>query len=90
VKINELTIIVDDIYEMESNKKITWISAEGKNTLAARLETDPFRWLVGIGEHDIDPIQEWCEKNNCGKRISFDTFRFRNKKEMTMFLLKWS
>lgn len=75
---------------MGIDKKITWIPAEEKFSLAARLETDPFRWLVGIGEHDMDPIQTWCEENNCGKRTSFDTFCFRNQQEMSLFLLKWS
>ncbi len=84
------SVIYDELYQMEMQRKITWIPAAGRCTLAARLESEPYQWLVGISEHDIDPVQEWCEEHNCGKRISFDTFRFRNKKEITMFLLKWS
>lgn len=84
------SVIYDELYQMEMQRKITWISAEGRNTLAARVETEPYQWLAGVSEHDIDPVQQWCEDNNCGKRISFDTFRFRNKKEITMFLLRWS
>jgi len=76
------------IDEMSTAKKIVWVPAAGKNTLAARISEHS--WLVGVGEHDIDPVQKWCEENNCGKRVSFDRFRFRNKKEMTMFLLRWS
>lgn len=85
-------VIVDEFADMNADRKISWISAEGRNTLAARVESSnsAFRWLVGVSEHDIDPVQEWCEQNNCGKRTSFDTFRFRNKREMTMFLLRWS
>ena len=74
--------------EMSTDKKIVWVTAAGKNTLAARISENS--WLVGIGEHDIDPIQRWCKENNCGKRISFDQFQFRNQQELTMFLLRWS
>lgn len=72
--------------------KIVWIPAEGKYTLAARVESGPsnIRWLVGMNQHDMDPVQAWCEEHNCGKRVSFDMFRFRNKREITMFLLRWS
>jgi hypothetical protein len=45
-------------------------------------------WL-GLRETDMDPVQLWCEEHDCGKRMSFDTFCFRSKKEMTMFLLRW-
>jgi len=47
-------------------------------------------WGEGLNELDMEPIQAWCEKNNCGTRMSFDTFRFRNDDEITMFLLRWS
>jgi hypothetical protein len=81
-------VIFDEMMPVE--KKIVWISAQGRFTLAARLESDPFQWLVGVSEHDIDPIHSWCQENNCGKRVSFDTFCFRNREEMTMFLLRWA
>lgn len=44
---------------------------------------------TGLRDHDLDPIQEWCVHNRCGRRTSFDQFRFRNDEELTMFLLKW-
>lgn len=69
-------------------KKIVWVSTANRNTLAGRAEVG-LQVAVGLNEADIDPIQEWCEQHNCGKRISFDMFKFRNKKEITMFLLKW-
>lgn len=50
----------------------------------------PRGFETGISEGDMDPVQAWCEANNCGVRISFDTFRFRNQREITMFLLRWS
>jgi hypothetical protein len=47
-------------------------------------------WAEGLNERDMDVIQAWCERNNCGTRMSFDTFKFRNNEEIVMFLLRWS
>ncbi len=44
---------------------------------------------TGLREEHLLPVQEWCEANNCGTRISFDMWKFKNKKEITAFLLKW-
>jgi len=44
---------------------------------------------TGLRDHDLEPIQEWCVSNRCGRRTSFEQFRFRNEAEVTMFLLKW-
>jgi hypothetical protein len=44
---------------------------------------------TGLREHNLEPIQLWCMHNRCGKRTSFDTFKFRNEAELSMFLLKW-
>lgn len=44
---------------------------------------------TGLSDHDLDPIQDWCVENRCGRRTSFDQFRFRNEEELTMFLLRW-
>ena len=81
-------IWVDEMVKMTTAKKIVWVPAAGRNTLSARISNNS--WLVGIGEHDLMPVQEWCEEHNCGKRVSFDRFLFRNKKEITMFLLRWA
>ncbi len=80
-------IIVDEMATID--KKIKWIQAEGRLRLAARVEIRPRGWEVGISEADMDPIQAWCEQTGCGRRTSFDTFQFKSKKQMTMFLLRW-
>lgn len=74
-------------------KNIYWIETARRNTLAGRVRIQPFDgaldFSVGLNESDIDPIHKWCEEHNCGVRTSFDTFKFKNKKEITMFLLRW-
>jgi hypothetical protein len=44
---------------------------------------------TGLREEDLLPVQEWCEKSKCGVRMSFDTFKFKDRKEITAFLLVW-
>jgi hypothetical protein len=44
---------------------------------------------TGLRDHDLDPVQLWCAQNSCGRRTSFEQFRFRNEAELSMFLLKW-
>jgi len=39
-------------------------------------------------EH-MDAIQQWCMDTDCGKRISFDTFYFKNEEAYLMFSLRW-
>ena len=39
---------------------------------------------------DISEVQEWCTENENGWRTSYDTFKFRNKEQLTMFILRWS
>ena len=39
--------------------------------------------------HQLDEIGRWCIEVGCGKRMAFDSFQFRNKKELSGFLLKW-
>lgn len=45
---------------------------------------------TGLKSEHLDSVQEWCIQNKCGLRMSFDMFKFRNKAEISMFLLKWS
>lgn len=73
-----------------TQKKIKWIQTARPHTLAARVEVPSRGFETGISEGDMDPIQAWCEANDCGVRTSFDTFKFRNQREITMFLLRWS
>ena len=44
---------------------------------------------TGLREEHLIPVQQWCEENHCGERISFDMWKFKHKQDLTAFLLKW-
>lgn len=71
--------------------KLTWERYVGTpKTLYARISYEHGAvTITGLTEDLLIPVQKWCEENNCGCRLSFDTFRFRNQVEMSAFLLKW-
>jgi hypothetical protein len=72
---------------MEKDLKIQW-ERLGNNQLRAVCRGNNTHFDL-LQESDMDPIQEWCFKHKCGVRTSFDTFKFQNKKQITMFILKW-
>jgi len=43
----------------------------------------------GLEEDDLKPIQEWSAQTGCGKRTSFDVWKFTNEAELAMFRLRW-
>ena len=71
--------------------KLTWVTTEDPLILAARMDAYYVSTLINhvLNEETIDPVQAWCEQTNCGVRISFDMFKFKNEKQKTMFLLRW-
>lgn len=76
---------------MMQKRILKWVDTANRNTLSARVLTSTtlLEHEIGARESDLDPVQKWCVEHNCGVRTSFDHFKFRNKKEMTMFLLRW-
>jgi hypothetical protein len=66
--------------------KLFWVDTEDPLILAARMNE---YYMFMFNEQTLDPIQAWCEETNCGVRISFDMFRFKNQAQKTMFLLRW-
>jgi len=68
--------------------KIRWIR-DGKE-LRASLPVAPRGFETFLREEDFIPIQKWCEETGCGRRMSFDTFRFKKREDITMFLMRWS
>lgn len=77
-----------DLYSNEmAVMKIKWV--RHNNTLCATTFNGDL-YAEFLTEQVMDPIQEWCEKHNCGYRTSFDTFRFKNEQELSMFLMRWA
>lgn len=72
--------------------KLVWEKYVGRpRSLYARMSYEHGAVTVtGLNESHLVPVQQWCQENDCGKRISYDTFVFRNLTEMSVFLLKWS
>ena len=70
-----------------TEKKIQWLR-DGKE-LRAIMPVAPRGFESFLREEDLIPVQQWCEDNNCGRRMSFDTFRFKKREDITMFLLRW-
>ena len=43
----------------------------------------------GLEEDDLKPIQEWSKQTGCGKRTSFDVWKFKTEAELSLFRLRW-
>jgi hypothetical protein len=41
-------------------------------------------------DEELDEIGRWCTDNDCGWRMSYDLWRFKNHEQVTLFLLRWS
>lgn len=78
-------------WQMLPNKGTFWVQGMVKRT-------PPYGAAQGrllnhykpAGSELIDEIAEWCKDNDCGKRMSFNQFKFRTEEELTMFMLRWS
>ena len=55
-------------------------------------DSNPFKDPLSTvpSEEELKKIQEWCEINQCGIRMSYDQFVFNSEKDLSMFMLKWS
>ena len=42
-----------------------------------------------LTEPELDAIMQWSMENQCGVRMSWDMWKFRNQSELTAFVLKW-
>jgi hypothetical protein len=52
-------------------------------------------WIQGIAPlpsrgPQLEEVAAWCVENNCGRRMSYDQFKFQNEQELTFFMLRWS
>ena len=70
--------------------KIKWQRLPGLRLQAYVDDIQPRGFERGLREDDLDPIQVWSRECNCGTRMSFNEWKFKNEKQITMFLIKWS
>ena len=70
--------------------KIKWQRLPGLKLQAYTDEVGPRGFERGLNESDMDPVQKWTEECNCGTRMSFNVWKFKSEKQITMFLIRWS
>ena len=70
--------------------KITWQRLPGLKLQAYIDDVAPRGFERGLNETDMDPIQAWTTECNCGTRMSFNVWKFKNEKQITMFVLRWA
>ena len=70
--------------------KIKWQRLPGLKLQAYVDEIQPRGFERGLRETDMDPIAAWTDKCRCGTRMSFNVWKFKNEKHITMFLMKWA
>ena len=77
---------------MGSNFKpqIKWQRLPGLKLQAYTDDVAPRGFERGLNESDMDPVQAWTTECNCGTRMSFNVWQFKNEKQITMFLIRWS
>ena len=69
---------------------IKWQRLPGLKLQAYTDEVAPRGFERGLNESDMDPVQEWSVECNCGTRMSFNIWKFKNEKQITMFLIRWT
>jgi hypothetical protein len=70
--------------------KIKWQRLPGLKLQAYTDDVAPRGFERGLNESDMDPIQSWTTECNCGTRMSFNVWKFKNEKQITMFLIRWA
>jgi hypothetical protein len=69
---------------------IKWQRLPGLKLQAYTDDIAPRGFERGLQESDMDPVQAWSQECNCGTRMSFNIWKFKNEKQITMFLIRWS
>lgn len=70
--------------------KIKWQRLPGLKLQAYVDEIQPRGFERGLRETDMDPVAAWTDECNCGTRMSFNVWKFKSEKQITMFLIRWS
>ena len=70
--------------------KIKWQRLPGLKLQAYVDEIQPRGFERGLRETDMDPVAAWTDECRCGTRMSFNVWKFKNEKQITMFLIRWT
>ena len=70
--------------------KIKWQQLPGLKLQAYTDDVAPRGFERGLNETDMNPIQAWTTECHCGTRTSFNVWKFKNEKQITMFLIRWA
>ena len=84
--------LIQNFYEYMREKykpKIKWQRLPGLKLQAYTDEVAPRGFERGLTESDMDPVQAWTTECNCGTRMSFNVWKFKSEKQITMFMLRW-
>ena len=73
-----------------TSPKIKWQRLPGLKLQAYVDDIQPRGFERGLREADMDPVQAWTDECRCGTRTSFNDWKFKNEKHITMFLMKWA
>lgn len=57
--------------------------------LGAQLPVAPYPDHTTLTDSEADAIMQWSMQNKVGVRMAYDMWRFKNEKELLVFLLKW-
>lgn len=83
---------VDSGPDRYDRPKLVFKPVEGKHLtyeLAAAYYDGCFT-MTGIRDHHIQPIVEWCAASDCGRRMAYNMFAFKNQAQAAMFMLRWA
>lgn len=69
---------------------IKWQRLPGLKLQAYVDDIQPRGFERGLREDEMEAVQAWSDECNCGTRMSFNVWKFKNEKHITMFLMKWA
>ena len=68
-----------------------WVRKPGKKlVLLAQYRQQEDFLHYGLRPDLFDRIGRWCSETGCGRRTAYNEFTFREEKQITLFLLRWS
>lgn len=79
----ESQVRIPQLYEAVPSKGPLWIRLLGPEP-----DSPPFPQSC-LTEKEADAIMQWCMEHQCGVRMSFDMWNFKNEKDLMAFILKW-